>query len=124
MTGFRRKGDNKIKPANISVFFNTFIFTPPTMKHFLLLIALFLSLTATAQFTIKQLQDTTEEGDPVSFPVFTSSQRPEAATRINLYLQMNELQLLVGKEAKSIFEKVTASTYDFQVVVNADRLLA
>jgi hypothetical protein len=57
-------------------------------------------------FVITELTDTTSSGKVYSFPVFASDESHKSHEKINRTLQLAELELIVGEQDSSIFEKI------------------
>jgi hypothetical protein len=93
------------------------------MKYNLLLLLLLLCANAQAQLKAKELTDTTQYGDVLTFPVFESEGRPEAAKLINQYFQQAELQFLLSDKNPNPFEKMKRSEelrgYSYKILENS-----
>lgn len=92
------------------------------MKYGLLLPLLLLCITVHAQFKARELTDTTQFGDVLTFPVFESEGRPEAAKLINQYFQQAELTFLLSSQNPNPFEKMKLSEelrgYSYKILTN------
>lgn len=96
------------------------------MKYSLLLLFLLLCANTQAQLKAKELTDTTQYGDVITFPVFESEGRPEAAKLINQHFQQAELQFLLSDKNPNPFEKMKLSEelrgYSYKILTNTAQI--
>jgi hypothetical protein len=82
------------------------------------LLALLWSGNATAQFTIKDVKDSSDMGSYV-FPVLQSAQLPAVAKKINQSLQQGELGLIIGPSTKSPLANLkNEDDYSYTIICN------
>ena len=94
------------------------------IKSFLFLLLLFWSANAIAQFTIKDVKDSSDTGAYV-FPLLQSAQQPEVAKKINLSLQMSELGLTVGPSTKNPLANLkNEGDYSYTILCNTPRVFS
>ena len=83
-------------------------------------------------FTISELTDTSSLDEVYSFPVFNSDAPEKPHEKINKTLQQEELQLIIGEQDSSIFEKIWpepgsysgTTNFGFRIIQNTNRILA
>lgn len=92
------------------------------MKCNLIMLLLLLCLNVQAQFKARELTDTTLYGDVLTFPVFESEGRLEAAKLINEHFQQAELKFLLSSQNPNPFEKMKLSEelrgYSYKILTN------
>ena len=92
---------------------------------------LLLPLTGYSQFTIDYASDTNSYNQNIyRFPILTDNS--ESAKQINDFLQLNELNLLIGKEDSTIFERDWPTKENFHgrqilnpnIIINTEKILS
>jgi len=85
-----------------------------------------------AQFSVSEQKDTSRSGTVYTFPVFNSTRPDRPHEAVNRWLQERELELYIGEQDSSIFEKIWppydqpysgTTQFDYKVVTNTRKIL-
>jgi len=88
------------------------------------LLFLLMCFSAVAQFTIKNIRDSTDMGSYV-FPVLQSTQLPEIAKKINRTLQVSELGLEIGPSIKDpLINLKNEDDYGYTIICDNARVFS
>jgi hypothetical protein len=89
--------------------------------------------TTLAQFTVSEQKDTSKAGTVYTFPVFSSTNPDNPHESVNHWLQSNELELEIGDQDSSIFEKIWptfdqpysgTTEFGYHVITNSRKILS
>lgn len=102
------------------------------MKKYSLLLLLFWIVVAgcevaTSPMTVDEIKEVTQDSSVYKFPVFKSASASKPHEKMNETLQQQELDLLVGQQDSSAFEKISGEAgvmwVDYKIILNTQRLV-